>query len=482
VNVDVSGGGGTGIDLANAYSSMSALEGAEDDLGNLVTRDEWLDARMYATGGTSDTTKCTWAGWTLDSTRYIRVWCPELTTQTAWDTSIYKLVVNNDDAIVIQATYILFYGIQASITNGDNTSDNIFDGSYVSGTSVVYLDRCYAKAGTNSVCTGFSFADTEQTFYIRSCISESQSTGRGHYHVGNTGYIYQCTHRGGANGFRSGTSGTYTVTNDIFFDTTDDFLIGAGSTVTVLDCASDDGDGTNPIAPTGGNWAGEFTDYTNGDFTPKATGNIYHAGTDLDIAEDYRGTAFHSSTPTIGAFEYVASGISGTSAISFTRNTIAGSGKESFRASSGFSMILFNISTSGSELFGGQSAISLENSTLTGSGKESFKAESEVALQQGSISGTGAESFRGTSSVASENIVITTNGGISGGTVAGTSVVIMSHIATTGSGTVAGLFIDETEYTSMISLETSYTSTIDITDDYTSEIDLTTDYISKMKA
>jgi hypothetical protein len=304
-DVDVSGGAADGSSLANAYATMQALESGQQ--ANLVTEDVYLDARIYATAGTAETTKCTWAGYTLDDTRYILGWCPQLTTQTVWDPTIYRMEINNDDAIVIQSTYIRFYGIQASIVNGDSTSDNIFDGSYVSGTSIVYLDRCYAKAGTNSVCTGFSFADTEQTFYIRSCISESQSTGRGHYHVGNTGYIYQCTHRGGASGFRSGTSGTYTLTNDIFFDTGDDFLIGAGSTVNILDCASDDGDGTSAIAPSGGSWANEFTDYANGDFTPKNSGNIYQAGTDLDIAEDYRGTAFHSSTPTVGAFEYVAS-------------------------------------------------------------------------------------------------------------------------------------------------------------------------------
>jgi len=296
-NTDVSGGAADGTSLANAYSSLSALEAAEDDLGNLVSRDEWLDVRAYASAGTADTTKCTIAGWTLDGTRYIQIDSPD---------GSYKLEVSNDDALVIQCTNIKFKRIRGTITSGDSTNDIFFDGSYVAAAATCEIDRCYVYASGSTVFTVFSFTDSDFTFYIRSSISESVSTGRGHYHVANTGYIYQCTHKGGASGFRSGTSGTYTLTNDIFFSTADDIIVGAGSTVNTLNCGTDDGDGTNPIDAVDDDWSNEFTDYANGDYTPLNSGNIYQAGADLDIAADYAGNAFDSSTPTIGAYEYVS--------------------------------------------------------------------------------------------------------------------------------------------------------------------------------
>jgi hypothetical protein len=302
VDVDVDGGLGTGLDLANAYSSMAAMEAAEN--GNLTTGEEWFHALMYALEGGTDTSKCTWAGWTCTDIYKPVVECPQKTTQVLWDDSIYKMVVDNDDAIVIQTTYMDFIGIQASIINGDNTSDIIFDGSYVSGTSVINIDQCYAKAGTDSICTCYSFQDSEQTFYIRSSIGVATSTGRSSYFVSSTGYVYNCTWSGGASGFRSGTSGTYDVYNCCIFNTGDDFIEGAGSTVTIDYCASDDGDGTNAIAPSGSNWDNEFTDYSTGNFTPLNTGNIYLGCGARYVTLDYRSETFDASTPTCGAFEY----------------------------------------------------------------------------------------------------------------------------------------------------------------------------------
>ena len=60
------------------------------------------------------------------------------------------------------------------------------------------------------------------------------------------------------------------VTEDDIFDD-----IG-GSTIDY--CASDDGDGTNAVSPSGSDWANEFVDYANGDFTLLYTGNLYDAG------------------------------------------------------------------------------------------------------------------------------------------------------------------------------------------------------------
>ena len=53
---------------------------------------------------------------------------------------------------------------------------------------------------------------------------------------------------------------------------------GGGTTVDY--CASDDGDGTNAVAPSGANWANEFSNAAGGDFTLVAGGNCEGGGTD----------------------------------------------------------------------------------------------------------------------------------------------------------------------------------------------------------
>lgn len=311
IDVDVAGGAGDGSSLENAYDDLANAEAGEQQ--DLVTLDEYMNFYVYATAGGTDTTKCTFAGWTTGpgttTPNSLRIICPQkLSSQKGWSDSIYKMVISNDDCLVIQLNYMSFMGVQVSLTNGDNTSDIMFDGSYVAGTSVITIDQCYAKAGTDSVCTCYSFQDSEQTFYIRSSIGIATSTGRATYFVANTGYIYNCDFTGGASGFRSGTSGTYDVKNCVIFNTADDFIVGAGSSVTIDYCASDDGDGTNAIAPSGGDWANEIPNYATDDWTPSNSGNIYHACATRYIQKDFTNQDFDATTPTCGAFEYVGGG------------------------------------------------------------------------------------------------------------------------------------------------------------------------------
>lgn len=305
IDVDVVGGAGDGSSLANAESSMSAFESGEQ--GNLVISDEYYDVYCYATSGGNDTTSCSWSGWTTGLGNDLRITCPQRTTaHYNWVDSIYTMVISNADCITIAVNYISFTGLQVELDSGDSTNDEIFICASITNAGTCSISRCYARAGAASVCTCYSFQDADMTFTLSSSVGVATSTGRDTYFVAGTGYIYHNVLTGGASGFRSGTSGTYTVTNNALFNTADDYITGAGSTVTIDHNASDDGDGTNAVAPSGGNWANEFEDYANGDFRVKNTGNLYHAGADLAITTDYRGNTFHATTPSIGAFEYQA--------------------------------------------------------------------------------------------------------------------------------------------------------------------------------
>jgi hypothetical protein len=308
INTDVVGGAGDGSSLANAEASMSLLESGEQR--NLVTGDIWANVLCYATAGTADTTNCAWNGWTTDSTRYIKISCPQKTS-AEWDDTIYRMVGSNTDCLAIVVNYIYIYDLQIQLNNGDSTNDDILVCASGVGTMYIYIHGCFLRAGASSICSCVNLIDTDITFLLTSSIMQSASTGRSIYCAGNTGDIYNCVlynTDGTGYGFRSGTSGTYNIKNCCVFNTGDDFYVATGSTVTIDYCCSDDGDGTNHFHPNGADWSNEFVDYLTGDFTPLNTGAIYLGCATRYVTLDFIGNTFNASTPTCGAFEYIAGG------------------------------------------------------------------------------------------------------------------------------------------------------------------------------
>ena len=106
-------------------------------------------------------------------------------------------------------------------------------------------------------------------------------------------------------------SNSITVKNSIVFECFDDFF----GVTTVDRCASDDGDGTNPIDITAGgqDWDDQFTDKDNDDYSIKDfDANIWHSS-DLTNADDsdvplfdIAGTPrppFFGQDTSVGAFE-----------------------------------------------------------------------------------------------------------------------------------------------------------------------------------
>ena len=121
--------------------------------------------------------------------------------------------------------------------------------------------------------------------------------------LANTAEIYNNTVYNFAKGIDKD-SGTMIVKNNAVFSNTDDFDIIGG---TVDYNASDDGDGNNPQAPSGGDWANEMSNYDIYDFTLDGAGNLHdNAVTDPGgglFSKDIKGTT--RTVPwSIGAFEY----------------------------------------------------------------------------------------------------------------------------------------------------------------------------------
>ena len=97
------------------------------------------------------------------------------------------------------------------------------------------------------------------------------------------------------------------------FSTGNDFHDNSGNLTAPNYCASDDGDGTNAVTITqsASNYAALVTDAPAGDFTITNSGSeLYHAGTDLSLSTDIIGQEWDASTPSIGAFELIVSGVS----------------------------------------------------------------------------------------------------------------------------------------------------------------------------
>lgn len=89
---------GSGTD----YTSLSAWEAGEQ--GDLTgARDEIAVAKCRCTGGTADTTSVMIAGWTTDSTRYIKIWTDPSESYRhdgKWNTSKYRITSNDYFATV----------------------------------------------------------------------------------------------------------------------------------------------------------------------------------------------------------------------------------------------------------------------------------------------------------------------------------------------------------------------------------------------
>ena len=95
--------------------------------------------------------------------------------------------------------------------------------------------------------------------------------------------VYNCVVRGpydiGIRGSEA-VGDTVNVKNCAVFNCTDDISDGGAGTFTIDYNASDDGDGTNAVSPSGADWANEYAGYATGNFTLTAGGNCEGGGTD----------------------------------------------------------------------------------------------------------------------------------------------------------------------------------------------------------
>lgn len=148
VDTDVVGGDGSGVDWANAYSSVTAAVTAK--AGDLVTAQKIV--RINVRGSTNaDSTRLVTSGYTTNSSYYLWIRVDaEDRHAGVWSNSKYRLVasVNYDSIVYNLPAYTVLEGMQMYNTStlGSRT---------IYCTSPVYLRECIVRGGsTNGTYVG----------------------------------------------------------------------------------------------------------------------------------------------------------------------------------------------------------------------------------------------------------------------------------------------------------------------------------------
>lgn len=242
-----------------------------------------------------------------------------------WDTSKYRLSVAGH-------VITLAYGfLNPTLTNLQLETTGTAYGRVVvnvnpgpTGASATTIQGCRVRknSGSGNAQIGIQWGGSVtagSTIDIFNTIIEGFSTASSKaVYVTNTSYtvqIFQSISYGNATGINANASAT--IKNSASFTNADDFF----GSFTPDYCASDDGDGTNAVSPSGSDWTNEFNAPASGDFTLLNGGNCYLGGTTLTggPSTDIDGDSWDGSSPSIGIDEYAAAAATTTGLVPIKR-------------------------------------------------------------------------------------------------------------------------------------------------------------------
>ena len=307
VDPDVSGGAGNGSSWANAYSSLNAAEQAQDDTGDLVTRDEYIEFHCGHNGSaqtTADTTAVDVNGWTTNATHYILIKTETADRHTGrycdgnnGTTARYRLAVSGAPFLISYVEDVRLDGLQIVKTASTADHQCVVQVTSFVGYANVWVSNCILKGSGNAsyIETGLLNNDAHGTVRAWNTVIYGVSTYDSAFCCGvNNGgsiYLYSCTIIGGTYGIR--TVGTTIVAKNCYVggSRTEDYYRGSG-TLVKTNCASEDqsADDTSGTDETATNCVAaavainttNFTNVTAGseDFSLPAGSALIGAGTD----------------------------------------------------------------------------------------------------------------------------------------------------------------------------------------------------------
>jgi len=275
------GGSGTGVDYTNAYTSLQVAQKAKAK--NLTISDEIYIFLCRSSGGTADTTSVLIdSSWICDSTRYVvfRADNSDKAKKTGWNTSKYRLEVTDDECFnIISYTSIIYLRLEYLQYRRKRISvswQSALDIAGGAAGSELRINSCFCSCEHNQV-NGIRLRDADYSVYIYNTII-SGTFNLALSTTASSMYLYNAIIEGAVTGVDISAGVTAELKNSAIFNNGNDINDGATSTIDYN--ATDDGDGTHVIAPLDSDWANEFSDYANGDFTLIAGGNCEDGGTD----------------------------------------------------------------------------------------------------------------------------------------------------------------------------------------------------------
>jgi hypothetical protein len=301
--------------MADKFVTVKPSGGTYTILQGAITGELAANADLTALGvltvsiegdwsGGPDTTAVVINGFITDATHYLKIITDASNRALKTGISASRYILNTGAAaqsIEIVDGHVWVDGLQIQGNDGKYAlyTHDIPAGGWLK------VSNCYI---TNSY--GIVQNSANETTYCWNTIFSGNNRGTLGW-AGNS-YFYNCTKCNGASDGMEFDAGTHTIINCAVFNNADDFDT-AGATVTIDHCASDDGDGTNDVAESGGGatWTGDFVDAANGDFTLKSTSGLVGTGTDnpgSGLYSDDIDSVARTSTWDIGADEYVAAG------------------------------------------------------------------------------------------------------------------------------------------------------------------------------
>ena len=297
------------------YTSLSAWEAGQQ--GNLVTADEIRTAECYSF---QDTTAVTIVGWTTDATRYIKITTPSAERHDGkWNAGKYRLEVSDTGSgfpdLWSREDYVRIDGLQIRTPSVDANFQDPLGFTTIGASNDLRVSNCIIRGADNASYkqAGIRINDADAIVKIWNVviydIGDDIPQKRGiKVQNATTVDLYNVTINGCYEGIFQA-AGTVNVYESAVFNNTDDF---SGTFNTIDYCASDDNDGTNNVAESGGGafWPDDFVDAANGDFHLKSSSNLVGAGNDSGsglFSNDIDGET-RTSPSDIGADEYVSAG------------------------------------------------------------------------------------------------------------------------------------------------------------------------------
>ncbi len=278
-------GAGTGVDWANAYTSLRTVAPINR---NLVTNDEAWIVHCRSSAGTADvaaSTVVTWNGWTVNATHYIEVRCDDDDTyghnrhSGKWDVTKYRVVTTALAGAVLNVTnqnYIRFIGIQALNSYAAGVALAASIGA--SSTLGILFDKCILLADG---LTGQGFGCAGAAVVLNSMIRGGL---RGVNVTTGTLHLYNCVARSRASsgGHAIGLSSTGTLNAKNCYaksnGTSPGYNAGSG-TLNLTTCYSDDGSAGSTVAAYSTTSGAYFLDIT-------ADAENFHVAASSDFVEN----------------------------------------------------------------------------------------------------------------------------------------------------------------------------------------------------